>query len=1054
VAAVINVYSPDGATLLGTLPEYADLQVQQDFNAEGAINFNYPRSGTNAALLDVDDAVLVISENGVERDDVYILEDDGDDPADQDGNARPIQVGGRGAGSLLERSVVYPATHTPGSGTNGLDPHFKFVTSTPGAILKTLIDRAKARFHSGIHGLPYVTYDFTASVDSNGTAWTEVFDVTYDMGVNLLQVLTDGADKGWWDWRMDRLGLRLYPPDGGIADRPNVVLYQAQSVGTGPRKRTRRPIRSVMVVLGDENVSTEAVNSAALTRWGLREGYEAQSGIANQPTLDAVATARLFLVSKASEGFTVDSALDAPASPQPGIDFLIGDKIRYDQRRLDSTNYEPMRVSSIATTWDTNGIRSCSVELNDLFLDASLRLARKIDGITSGSTSNSTIVTPGRDTTIPNAPTLTNGNVTSFGVVDLFGNSSAEVSATWTGPNTNTDNSGYADHDYYIVQAKRLAATDWQQVGTPDQPPLAWANVPLNVTIQVRVAAVDLSGNRSAWSSVATHTTVGDTTPPPVPSQPTAVTRLGVITVGWDGLGNTGQGMPADFRYVNVHLSATNNFTPSSSTRIAQMRTRGTVQIADQPYNQIRYVKLTSVDAGNNESVGSLQTQVTVTPLVDTDLIGQVIDAAHIVNGTLVASDKIVAKSITAAQIAALTIQAGNIAANAITSDKIIAGAIDGQLITGATIRTGLTDRVQMDSFGLTLFGRNASNALVTKVWLNQGTGKAYFLGPGDITPTSTLHPLQIGADGAKNMAVDVNEIMARDPNQANAHGVLSVNREGGRVNIGGYTNYDGNGSFGGARADPDFLIQLRGYVNIENTVDGQYSGVYSPLTIGKSDGQHMWLDQENIGSRNSDGTVRPLRLQPPFSTGTNHNVETFIGSNSVKIYRTPTSGNGCVSGVPSGQGQAAIVFNDGGSNPSTVRVVAATDLSNFQAIQASAFTVSSSTQVKQNITDVPGAGAVVKGARGKKWKYKTQYVARDTRFHFGPLAEDLPTEMVDTSQTDIPGGTINIGDVAGMAWEAARRVILYAEDLETRLRAAETAAGITPPAVPDIDDY
>src|SRR5690606_18186880 len=77
--------------------------------------------------------------------------------------------------------------------------------------------------------------------------------------------------------------------------------------------------------------------------------------------------------------------------------------------------------------------------------------------------------------------------------------------------------------------------------------------------------------------------------------------------------------------------------------------------------------------------------------LVDTHRIGEIIDGANIIDGTLVASEKIVGESITGELIQALAIEAGNIAANAITADKIEAGAITAEKIQlGAVAPTNI----------------------------------------------------------------------------------------------------------------------------------------------------------------------------------------------------------------------------------------------------------------------------------------------------------------------------------------------------------------------------
>jgi hypothetical protein len=136
---------------------------------------------------------------------------------------------------------------------------------------------------------------------------------------------------------------------------------------------------------------------------------------------------------------------------------------------------------------------------------------------------------------------------------------------------------------------------------------------------------------------------------------------------------------------------------------VDELRAAGTVLVAGQPYNATRWFRLTSVDRRGNESGESGTASIATVPLVNTDVIGEIISGANIVDGSITASDKIVANSITGGQIQALAIDTGHLAANAVEADKIEAGAvtagklsadaIDGKTITGAFIRTAASGR-------------------------------------------------------------------------------------------------------------------------------------------------------------------------------------------------------------------------------------------------------------------------------------------------------------------------------------------------------------------------
>src|SRR5699024_6296282 len=64
------------------------------------------------------------------------------------------------------------------------------------------------------------------------------------------------------------------------------------------------------------------------------------------------------------------------------------------------------------------------------------------------------------------------------------------------------------------------------------------------------------------------------------------------------------------------------------------------------------------------------------------------------------------ANHITSTQITEGAIETPHLAANSITSDKIGAGAIDGQVITGATIRTAATgERIELTTTNFVGYG-------------------------------------------------------------------------------------------------------------------------------------------------------------------------------------------------------------------------------------------------------------------------------------------------------------------------------------------------------------
>ena len=463
---LLRVYSTDigpgtGAPVrLGQLPEYAGCTTQQEHNQPGSISFSYPKTGRSADLLNLVDAFIVPVEGGVERTDWYLLEDDGDEPAHDGGPVRPVQVAGRGALAILERANV--------GVMDPLDPKSatkRSFEATPGAIMATLLAEAKAR---GVAGFTTLTWDFTATKDSAGQTWESTRAVTYEATLNLLAIITAMADNGWCDIRMERAVLRMYNPKTAAGvDRPDVILRVGKEVTGGPRKRSRRSIRTHLLGVGDEGVHVDVADTSTAAQYGRREGSFTYGGITNPATLLAATQAELDQVKNVAEGFTVEFVPDPGRGIDPivpGVDFNLGDFVRYDQRRLSPTELEPLRVRSIAMQYEDRGaLATISAELNDLFTESVVRLKRKVDGIVNGATSGvgsaPTPPPPGVDLISPNAPTGITVSAQTYIGSDGFMRDIAAVN--WLAPFYNTDGTVADDIDSYQVEKQTDGQVDY-----------------------------------------------------------------------------------------------------------------------------------------------------------------------------------------------------------------------------------------------------------------------------------------------------------------------------------------------------------------------------------------------------------------------------------------------------------------------------------------------------------------------------------------------------------------------------------------------------------------
>ena len=220
------------------------------------------------------------------------------------------------------------------------------------------------------------------------------------------------------------------------------------------------------------------------------------------------------------------------------------------------------------------------------------------------------------------------------------------------------------------------------------------------------------------------------------PSTPTVGGTVQGIRVTWDGNNNAAEPYPPD-AYVEVHVSTTSGFTPSSSTLRGRLLGPGMFTVFGLTAGTTYYARLVGVDAYGNTTSPSTQASSTtgLTTTGDygtatigagavsfnarqiggiTTTVGSVQPSSPVAgdiwldssSGAIIhkrwngsswvtqawGSDSISAGAVTAVQVAAGAITAGAIAANAITADKINASAITADKIAASAVTADKID--------------------------------------------------------------------------------------------------------------------------------------------------------------------------------------------------------------------------------------------------------------------------------------------------------------------------------------------------------------------------
>lgn len=355
----------------------------------------------------------------------------------------------------------------------------------------------------------------------------------------------------------------------------------------------------------------------------------------------------------------------------------------------------------------------------------------------------------------PNAPTAFNLTETPK-VAGADYQAYSEIVATWTPPTTSESGNPITDLLGYRFNWRESTSAPWGPDVDFDDPTLttftfgpSYKFLPGN-TYYFRLFAYD-SGkelSNAVTDSITTTQKTGDHTNYQ-PTDPVATSRLGTITVTWDGNLKTGPSTTiaaqADIVVMKIYVSTTPGFTPGPANLALSTRVFGADGgfdvLTDLNYNTSYYIKISLVDTSGVEGQYSEQVTAQVTPLVDTDIIystlsewpfnGGVVPAGALANGAINAStlfgpgvvvqNAIAANAIGADQIAAGAIIAGKIGADAVTANTIAAGAITaGKIATNAItadkIEAGAITAVKIQSDAITSDKIQANAIVSTKI--------------------------------------------------------------------------------------------------------------------------------------------------------------------------------------------------------------------------------------------------------------------------------------------------------------------------------------------------
>lgn len=491
----------------------------------------------------------------------------------------------------------------------------KFANANAGTIMRTFMDE---NWNRG--GVKVDCSRFTSGADSAGKQWGYMLpSIYYDLGISIQDVLDSLVNNGLCDWRTDARQLLLWNADSVAVCRDlskSCVVTLAQDVSEAPDDESIDGLASSILVRGD-NINFRQDNPNAPKPWGGWELYSSQQGVNKKETAEHLIKPTLANAARVRGQYT-RSVNVVEASCLPLIDYTIGDWITAPT----VANREKVRVQQVTLQLDSTGFKA-SLILNDKNYDSSVRLTKRMNGITGGAHlggASGAIPAPEKDHRVPKAPQNLSANSDAY--INVNGYARGMVTARWDDVTLATDGTAMDITSYAVEYRVNKTGYEWHSAGTTTEHTLSWSNLDCGVQILIRVRAVpSYSDQMGEWSSVFALTVAKDTTPPPVPSKPILSSELGVVSVAWDGKTADGGSMPIDWdRNILGERLADGGFKEIAavSTGIGDYVITGLTAGTSHTY------AFRAVDHAGNKSDWSAIATVTVASAVSPDEVKQI----------------------------------------------------------------------------------------------------------------------------------------------------------------------------------------------------------------------------------------------------------------------------------------------------------------------------------------------------------------------------------------------------------------------------------------------
>lgn len=617
--ARLVAYRPFGERI-GVLAEPVSFSASMLHNDDGAISIEYSLLSGDAQAFDreltdgLEVAVEVSDGTGYREPDNARFVITGRSGKTDD-RTKTVTYSGQSISWLLSKAENNDSSHLLADGDNkGKRP---FYSANPGVILKTMLDENRQR--GGV--ATGLTLGFDTAKDAAGSNWAKKYTLYYSLGTDLQTILDALVNGDGCDWRTSGRTLKLWNADSTALNRDlskNVILRLARDIGEAPYEESISDLASTILVEGDNNLLFRMDNPAAPTPWGKWESYASQGGVSDKDTAQAFMASTLADAARVRGQYTRDLII-SEVDALPLVDYHAGDWITAPT----VTHGEKVRVQEIDLSMRQGEGLSCSIALNDIKYDASVRQAKKIKGITGGAalagSEGGTTASSDRDHRVPKAPL---GLVVQTDAYIGSGFAHGLATASWFAVTEATNNTAIEIGNYAVEWRKHVDGAPWHSAGTTDKTQLGFGGLDCGTQIEVRVRAVPTYSDKlGEWSGVIVATVESDVTPCSVPSKPVLSSELGVVTVHWDGRTSAGASMESDFDHIEVGEGVdAAGMTVISANQSGQ----GDYLVTGLTGGSQHSYAFRSVDHAGNRSAWSAIATVTVASAVSPDEVKQI----------------------------------------------------------------------------------------------------------------------------------------------------------------------------------------------------------------------------------------------------------------------------------------------------------------------------------------------------------------------------------------------------------------------------------------------